>query len=144
MPQDIMHVLFEGVLQLEVHLMLKHFLCVAHYFTLDTLNTRIDNFAYSRTEARNRPPKSFTSGHITGSGKLPLSGMRHTCTYMHTVFSVTPACVISYVCMYVCNSGTNVDICNTPSVVCWRPDTFGRAALGVLSSFASNCKTVHS
>ena len=94
MPQDIMHVLCEGVLQLEVHLMLKHFLCVAHYFTLDTLSTRIDNFAYSRTEARNRPPKSFTSRHITGRGKLPLSGMRHTCTYMHTVFSVTPACVI--------------------------------------------------
>ena len=38
LPQDIMHVLCEGVLQLEVHLMLKHFLCVAHYFTLDTLN----------------------------------------------------------------------------------------------------------
>ena len=79
MRQDIMHVLFEGVLQLEVQLMLKHFLYVAHYLTLDTLNARIENLAYSRTEARNRPPKLFSSGHITGSGKLPLSGMRHTC-----------------------------------------------------------------
>lgn len=75
MPQDIMHVMFEGVLQLEVHLMLKHFLHTEHYFTLDTLNARIQNFAYSRTESRNKPPKSFSSSHISGSGKLPLSGM---------------------------------------------------------------------
>ena len=52
MPHDIMHVMFEGVLQLEVHLMLKHFLQTEHYFTLDTLNARIQNLAYSRTEAR--------------------------------------------------------------------------------------------
>ena len=81
MPQDIMHVMFEGVLQLEVHLMLKHFLQTEHYFTLDTLNARIQSFAYSRTEARNKPPKSFSSSHISGSGKLPLSGIHITCTY---------------------------------------------------------------
>ena len=76
MPQDIMHVLFEDVLHLEVRLMLKHFLHVEHYFTLDTLNTRIENFAYGSTEARNKPPKPFSSGHITGCGKLPLSGSK--------------------------------------------------------------------
>ena len=76
-PQDIMHVLFEGALHLEVQLMLKHFLNVEHYFTLGNLNARIEHFSYSRTEARNKAPKSFTSGHITGSGKLPLSGMVH-------------------------------------------------------------------
>ena len=74
MPQDIMHVLFEGVLHLELQLMLKHFIYNEHYFSLDTLNARIENFAYGRTESRNKPPKSFSPTNVAGQGKLPLSG----------------------------------------------------------------------
>ena len=73
-PQDIMHVLFEGVLHLEVQLMLRHFVIVEHFFTLDTLNSRIKSFVYSRKEAKSKPPKSLLP-HITGKGKLPLSGI---------------------------------------------------------------------
>ena len=73
-PQDIMHVLFEGVLHLEVKLMLKHFIVDMGYFTLETLNSRMESFAYSRKESTSKPPKSFSSVHITGKGKLPLSG----------------------------------------------------------------------
>ena len=51
--------------------MLKHFIHDEHYFSL---NARLENFAYGRTEVRNRPPKAFSVGHITGQGKLPLSG----------------------------------------------------------------------
>ena len=68
-----MHVMFEGVLHKEVQLMLKHFITVAHFFTLQTFNSRIENFAYGRTEARSKPPKEFSLGHIIG--KLPLSGI---------------------------------------------------------------------
>ena len=74
-PQDVMHVLFEGVLHLEVQLMMRNFICEEGYFTLDTLNSRMENFAYSRKEATNKPPKAFSPGHITGKGKLPLSGI---------------------------------------------------------------------
>ena len=84
-----MHVLFEGVLSLEVRLMLKHFI-LEKFFTLDTLNSRIKNFAYGRKEAMNKPPKSFSSGHITGKGKLPLSGIvpHMHALYMHVCSSV--------------------------------------------------------
>jgi len=50
MPQDIMHILFEGVLHKEIQLMLNIFLHVEKYFILDTLNGRIENFAYGRLE----------------------------------------------------------------------------------------------
>ena len=76
-----MHVLFEGALHLEVQHMLRHFILVERYLTLDTFNSRIESFAYSRKEAMNKPPKALTSGHITGKGKLPLSGM-YTCNYL--------------------------------------------------------------
>jgi len=74
MPQDIMHVLFEGVLQKEIQLMLKHVIYDEGYFSLSTLNERIENFAYGRVESRNKPTKPFSNAHICGSGKLPLSG----------------------------------------------------------------------
>lgn len=73
LPQDIMHVLFEGVLPKEIKLMLNSFINEQQFFTLDTLNQRITMFAYGRAEARNRPPKPFTHVHLT-SGRLPLSG----------------------------------------------------------------------
>ena len=38
LPQDIMHVLFEGVLPKEIKLMLNSFINEQQFFTLDTLN----------------------------------------------------------------------------------------------------------
>ena len=79
LPQDIMHVLFEGVLHMELRLMFKHFIYTEHYFSLDVLNARIENFAYGRAESRSRPPKGFSPVHVSGQGKLPLSGDFFTC-----------------------------------------------------------------
>ena len=45
-PQDIMHVLFEGVLHLEVKLMLKHFIVDMGYFTLETLRVSHQNHSH--------------------------------------------------------------------------------------------------
>ncbi len=73
LPQDIMHLLFEGVIPWEVKLMLTKFIKEKHYFKLDQLNERIRNFAYGRSESRNKP-HTFEPHHIFESSKLPVSG----------------------------------------------------------------------
>lgn len=75
MPQDVMHVILEGILPLETRLMLAGFI-EDGFLTLQLLNNRIENFSYSRTEARNKPPKSIERPHLLGpKPKLHLSGM---------------------------------------------------------------------
>lgn len=72
-PQDVMHVLFEGVLPMETKLMLSSFM-EDGFITLNLLNQRISHFTYGRVEARNKPPKEFQKTHFTGTGsKLHLS-----------------------------------------------------------------------
>ena len=47
LPQDIMHILFDGVVPYEMSLMLRNFIGVEKYFiTLETLNSRITSFTY--------------------------------------------------------------------------------------------------
>ena len=75
LPQDIMHILFEGVIPLETKLMLYVFIYEKKYFTLDQLNDRIKNFCYGRSEARNKMPKPIESAHLLPDGKLRLSGV---------------------------------------------------------------------
>ena len=75
LPQDVMHVLYEGVLPLNVKLMLHRFISEEHLFTLKTLNDRIFSFSYGRNEARNKPSKCIEQGHLDGSKRLPFSGM---------------------------------------------------------------------
>ena len=74
LPQDVMHVLFEGVLIMEMKLLLRKFVYEDKYFNLDTFNLRISHFIYGRVEARNKPPKTFEESHVNGKSKLPLSG----------------------------------------------------------------------
>ena len=75
LPQDLMHVLFEGVLIMEIKLMLQKFIGEDKFFSLHTFNVRVSNFVYGRVEARNKPPKRFEEVHVNGTSKLPLSGM---------------------------------------------------------------------
>ena len=75
LPQDVMHVLLEGVLPVETKLMLRNFMS-QRFFTLDFLNNRCKHFTYGRAESRNRPPKDFNAIHFSdSSNKLPLSGI---------------------------------------------------------------------
>ena len=39
LPQDVMHIMFEGVLPLEIKLLLQYFIFDKSYFTLDMLNS---------------------------------------------------------------------------------------------------------
>ena len=75
LPQDIMHILFEGVIPLEVKLMLKVFIWEKKYFSLNFLNDRIQNFSYGKKENRSKPPKPLEKSHIEAPGsKMHLSG----------------------------------------------------------------------
>ena len=76
LPQDVMHILLEGTVQLELKLMLSSFIWDKTYFTIELLNDRICYFDYSSSEARNKPPKPFTTKMLASdSTKLHLSGM---------------------------------------------------------------------
>ena len=50
-----MHVLFEGVLEMEIHMML----CEKKYLTLSVLNEHLNAFDFGKAEASSRPPKPF-------------------------------------------------------------------------------------
>jgi len=74
MPQDLMHLLFEGVVPFEIKLMLKVFIYEKHNFDLDLLNCRLSSFVYGKNESRTKPPKEFDRRKITGDSSLGLSG----------------------------------------------------------------------
>ena len=54
LPQDIMHVLLEGVVKLELSLLLNY-LVSSRYITENLLNDRIENLNYTIDEKRNKP-----------------------------------------------------------------------------------------
>ena len=72
MPQDVMHILLEGVLQLETKLMMHSFLD-DRFFTLEELNERIKFFSYGRAEAKTKPPKPFQRTNFDPNSSLHLS-----------------------------------------------------------------------
>ncbi len=53
-PQDVMHVLLEGVLPLNVRLMLGSFINDG-LFTIDELNDHVKSFEYGRVETKTKP-----------------------------------------------------------------------------------------
>ena len=104
MPQDVMHVLFEGILGMEIHMMLCEFF-KKKYLTLSVLNERLNAFDFGTAEARNRPPKSFKEKNFdSSSSKLHLSGIdcRLWLLCMHEY--------LNFVSLISC-SCSDVDIC---------------------------------
>ena len=65
LPQDIMHILLEGVIPYEVSLMLIYFVVDKKFLTSIQLNNRIESFAYSTLEGKDKPspikPQLFSS-----------------------------------------------------------------------------------
>ena len=55
LPQDIMHVLLEGVVPYEIKLMLTEFIHNLRYFTLEFLNHRIESFTYGPGDCKPVP-----------------------------------------------------------------------------------------
>ena len=61
--QDPMHLLLEGILRYELSCLLTELIEVKHYFTLQVLNQRIEQFDYSREEKRDRP-QAIDKSHL--------------------------------------------------------------------------------
>lgn len=55
LPPDAMHDILEGVLQYEVKEMLKAFVKVQRYFTLECLNSRMASFDFGYYNDKNKP-----------------------------------------------------------------------------------------
>lgn len=68
LPQDIMHVMLEGVIPYEMKLMLGQFINNEHYFTLSVLNDRILCFPYSPEEISEKPPP-IKAEHLKAGNK---------------------------------------------------------------------------
>lgn len=69
-----MHVIYEGVMPLNVKLILYRFVYEEGIFSIDTLNDRIFNFPFGRSELKNKPSKRIEQAHLRGTSKLPFSG----------------------------------------------------------------------
>lgn len=93
LPQDVMHLLLEGVLPYELKLMLNDFINVKHYIDLEFLNDRVSCFTYSPEEAKDKPPpiKDLTTGNISMSGKLLI---QHPMSLLKTDYSLPLASCI--------------------------------------------------
>ena len=75
MSQDVKHVVFDGVLAMEMKVLLGRFMLEEIFFSLDLLNERILNFTHGRAKARYKPPKPFQISQFTSSTqKQRLSG----------------------------------------------------------------------
>lgn len=73
LPQDMMHILLEGVIPYSVKAMLQSFVCVKHYFTINSINQRILSFKFSRTESRSKPSQ-IPSNILHDDGSIHQSG----------------------------------------------------------------------
>ena len=78
LPQDIMHILL-GVIPHELVLMLNNFVTTKKYFTLCTLNSRIESFAYGSQEGKDKP--SLIKPQMLSSS-IGQTCKRHACTCM--------------------------------------------------------------
>lgn len=54
-PMDIMHILFEGLVPLEIALLLGQLIDIKHLFTIKTINNRICSHPYGYSEVATKP-----------------------------------------------------------------------------------------
>ena len=55
LPQDMMHIMLEGVIPYLVKAMLHSFVNIKRYFTIDIINQRVLNFKFSQLERKSKP-----------------------------------------------------------------------------------------
>ena len=72
-PQDVMHILLEGVVPYTLKLMLHRFIFNKKYFTLEILNNQMTFFTFSRSERKDKPSPLIVrmlqpEGNINQSG----------------------------------------------------------------------------
>ena len=74
LPQDIMHVLLEGVIPMEIKLLLPNLINEKKFFNLRLLNERIRNFQYGPNEVKSKPIRQIEDRHLSTDSRLPFSG----------------------------------------------------------------------
>ena len=74
LPQDVMHILLEGVLPYTIKVMLQSFVCKNHFFTIEYVNQKISSFKFSRSESKSKPSQ-ISSNVLNDDGKINQSGM---------------------------------------------------------------------
>ncbi len=79
---DVMHDILEGALQHEMKLMLRGIVYEEEYFTLDMLNTRLDNLELGYMETGDRPSLLDEARFHSSSTSLKQEGV-YTCTYIY-------------------------------------------------------------
>lgn len=80
LPQDVMHVLLEGVLPLQLKLLLHNFTAVQNLFTVEDFNSRVESFQFGYSEC---VPSRVESSHLS-DGNLHQTGMNEfTYACMH-------------------------------------------------------------
>eukprot|EP00111_Clytia_hemisphaerica_P003426 TCONS_00009790-protein len=71
LPQDIMHIAFEGVVQYELRLVIEYFIKTAKLTTLDNINASLINHSFGYTEVGSKPHK-IKDTCFTGDEKYKL------------------------------------------------------------------------
>ena len=74
LPQDIMHILLEGVVPYEMLLLLTSFVTCQKLFSVEFLNDRISCFTYSTNEAKDKPSPIKLQVFVSGGASLSQSG----------------------------------------------------------------------
>lgn len=91
LPQDIMHILLEGIVPYELVLMLISFITDHKYFSLQLLNDRIACFAYSANETKDKPSPVRSQALVSRGTSLSQSGeffvfVIHVCIIMYIMY----------------------------------------------------------
>lgn len=74
---DVMHDQLEGVLPLEIKLLLKKCVREEEYFTVETLNERIQKFDYGPPDMSNKPSPIKQQALSNDSASISQSGTYH-------------------------------------------------------------------
>jgi len=74
LPQDVMHILLEGVIPYTVKAMLQSFVYKENFFSINYVNRKISSFKFSRSESKNKPSQ-ISSNVLSDDGKISQSGM---------------------------------------------------------------------
>ena len=103
LPQDIMHLLLEGVIPHTLKAMLHSFVRDKCYFTIDSIDARILSFNFSRSESKNKPC-SLSAKILNNKGSINQTG--RLCVY------------------YIVNMYVNVCVHSKPNVESCSISTF--------------------
>lgn len=74
LPQDMMHILLEGVLPYTIKAMLQSFVCEKHFFSIEYVNHKLLSFKFSRSESKSKPSQ-ISPNILHDDGNINQSGM---------------------------------------------------------------------